>query len=101
MPSDLAVLECQDRHVAAPDLPEILLYADDLLPVLQSTLAALADLDIRHEIEQDYLEEWSGPDEAKRHLRADLNEVWQSAREPFVLRLAELQRQIRAAGRGC
>src|SRR3954468_13643230 len=29
--------------------------ADDLLRSLQSTLAALVDLDIRHEIEQDYL----------------------------------------------
>src|SRR3954452_25522224 len=45
-------------------------YPDHLLPALQSTLAVLADLDIRHEIDRDYLEEWSGPDEVRRHLRA-------------------------------
>jgi hypothetical protein len=70
-------------------------YPDHLLPALQSTLAVLADLDIRHEINRDYLEEWSGPDEVRRHLVAELEAEWQRAREPLVLRLAELQGQMR------
>ena len=70
-------------------------YPDHLLPALQSTLAVLADLDIRHEIDRDYLEEWSGPDEVRRHLVAELEAEWQRAREPLVLRLAELQGQMR------
>src|SRR3954463_4861156 len=70
-------------------------YPDHLLPALQSTLAVLADLDIRHEIDRDYLEGWSGPDEVRRHLVAELEAEWQRAREPLVLRLAELQGQMR------
>ena len=38
---------------------------DDLLPQLQQTLATLADLQVRYEIERDYLEDWSGPAEVK------------------------------------
>ena len=81
---DLAALERKDLHAEPTGAPEIPLYPDDLLPVLQSTLAALADLDIRHEIEQDYLEGWSGPDEVKRHLVAELEADWPRAREPLV-----------------
>src|SRR3954465_8562301 len=62
-------------------------YPDHLHPPWQSTLAVLADLDIRHEIDRDYLEQLSGPDEVRRHLVAELEAEWQRAREPLVLRL--------------
>src|SRR3954454_3915783 len=57
---------------------------------------SLANLDIRHEIERDYLEEWSGPDEVKQRLMAALEARWQRDREPIVQGLTQLEEQIRA-----
>ena len=91
-----AALERTTPHAQMTDTPEAPFYADDLLPVLQSTLASLADLDIRHEIERDYLEEWSGPDEVKQRLMAALEARWQHDREPIVQRLTQLDEEIRA-----
>ena len=73
------------------DRAEVPFYSDRLLPALQSTLASLADLDVRYEIERDYLEEWPGPDEVKRRLMAALEAGWRREREPIVQRLAQLQ----------
>ena len=75
------------------ELSEAPFYPGDLLPALQNTLAVLADLDIRHEIDRDAVEGWSGPDEVKQLLRAELEAEWQRAREPIVLRWTELQSQ--------
>ena len=91
-----AALERTTPHARTADTPEAPFYSDDLLPALQSTLASLADLDIRHEIERDYLEEWSGPDEVKQRLMAALEARWQHDREPIVQRLTQLDEEIRA-----
>src|SRR5215217_6236063 len=91
-----AALERTTPHAQMTDTPEAPFYADDLLPALQSTLASLTDLDIRHEIERDYLEEWSGPDEVKQRLMAALEVRWQHDREPIIQRLTQLEEQIRA-----
>ena len=97
---DLAALERKDTPAEPTGTPEIPLYADDLLPALQTTLAALADLEIQREIQQDCLEEWSGPDEAKRCLVAESEASWQRAREPLVGCLAQLQSHlVRTGGR--
>jgi hypothetical protein len=93
-----AVLERKDLHAQPSGAPETPLYPDDLLPALQSTLAALADVETRYEIARDGLEDWSGPDEVKQRLIAELEAGWQRERDPVVLRLAELQRHMRAAG---
>src|SRR3954464_11652260 len=47
-------------------------YPDDLLPRLQQTLATLADVQIRFEIERDYLEDWLGSAEDKYWLVAEV-----------------------------
>ena len=78
------------------DRTETSFYADHLLPALQSTLAALADLDTRYEIERDYLEGWPEPDEVKARLMAALEARWQRDREPIVQRLTRLEEQIGA-----
>src|SRR3954453_355258 len=91
-----AALERTTPHAQTADAPEAPFYADDLLPALQSTLASLADLDIRHEVERDYLEEWSGPDEVKRRLIDALEAGWQRHRKPIFEQLTRLQAQIRA-----
>ena len=69
---------------------------DELVPELQSTLAALTALEIRHEIELDCLEEWSGPGEVKQSLRAECERDYQQARTAHLQRLARLQEQVRA-----
>src|SRR3954463_348479 len=88
--------QCMTISAGWYDTPEAPFYSDDLLPALQGTLASLADLDIRHEIERDYLEEWSGPDEVKQRLMAALEARWQRDREPIVQRLTQLDEEIRA-----
>ncbi len=93
-----AALERKNLQAEPTDAPETPLYPDDLLLALQSTLAALADIETRHEIERDYLEEWSGRDEVKRRLVAEVEADWQREREPVVLRLVQLQSHLGAAG---
>jgi len=70
-------------------------YADDLLPELQSTLAALADLDVHFEIARDGLEDWSGPKEVKQRCCAELEQAHRQARETHLQRLTRLQERIR------
>jgi hypothetical protein len=70
-------------------------YADDLLPELQSTLATLADLDVGFEIARDSLEEWSGSEEEKERCRAEIEQAYRQAREPYLRRLTQLQEWFR------
>ena len=74
---------------------EVLFYPDDLLPRLQQMLATLADIQIRYEIERDYLEGWPGPAEIKDRLVAELNQCHTADRERLVSCLAQLQREAR------
>jgi hypothetical protein len=76
---------------------EVPFYPDDLLPQLQQTLGTLADLQVRYEIERDYLEGWSGPTEIKNHLVAELNQCHTANRERLVLCLAQLRRKARGS----
>ena len=69
--------------------------SDDLLPQLQQTLATLANLQLRYEIERDYLEDWSGPAEVKDRLVAELDQCHRANRERFVSCLEELRREVR------
>jgi len=66
-------------------------YTEDILPELQSTLAALADLEVRYEIARDGLEELCESEEAKQRYFAELEQVHQKAREPYLQHLAFLQ----------
>ncbi len=74
---------------------EVPFYPDDLLPQLQQTLATLADLQLRYEIERDYLEGWSGPAEIKDRLVAELNQCHRANRERLVACLEKLRREAR------
>jgi hypothetical protein len=84
------------RTTTGDDRAEVRFYSGHLLPALQSTLASLADLDVRYEIERDYLEEWSEPGEAKRRLVTALEAGWRRDREPIVQRLIWLETQFTA-----
>jgi hypothetical protein len=74
-----------------PDRAEVPFYPDELLPQLQQTLALLADLETRYEIERDHLESWSGPKEIKDHLLAELDQCHRANRE----RLASCLERVR------
>jgi hypothetical protein len=78
------------------DRAEVPFYPDDLLPQLQQTLAILADLDLRHEIQRDQLESWSGPRKVKDHLLAELEQSHTANRE----RLASCLEGLRLKARG-
>ena len=69
-------------------------YSDDLLPDMQDTLAALADLETRYRIDRERLDGWSGPEAIKDHLLKQLDERRMQEREPYAHRLAELHRRM-------
>ncbi|WP_262266007.1 hypothetical protein [Microvirga yunnanensis] len=69
-------------------------YPDDLLPELQATLAALADVEFRYEGARDHLQAWEGPEAIKQHLLAQLEGRHQQERRPYVERLAVLQSRM-------
>ena len=52
----------------------------------------LANLQLRYEIERDYLEDWSGLAEIKDFLLAELNQCHRANRERLVLCMAQLRR---------
>jgi hypothetical protein len=66
-------------------------YPADLLPQLQRTLAALADIELRYHNDQEQLQGWAGPEAIKTRFAAQLAERYQRERTPYVQRLAELQ----------
>jgi hypothetical protein len=71
---------------------EAIRYAADLTLEIQTTLAALADVETRHEIERERLERYAGPD--KDRLRGDLEARHQAERTPLVQQLAFLQQAL-------
>ena len=67
---------------------------DHLLSELQVMLTNLTGLEVRHEIELDCLEEWSGQDRVKRSLYAEREWAYQQAREAHLQGLAGLRERI-------
>ena len=68
------------------------------MPELQISLAALATLEVQHEIGLDYLEAWSGPRAVKQSLLAEHERAYQQARVVCLQRLTRLQARGRADG---
>jgi hypothetical protein len=66
-------------------------YPADLLPQLQSTLAALADIELRYHSDHEQLQAWAGPEAIKTRFAAQLEERYQRERNPYLQRLIELQ----------
>lgn len=87
-----------ERDTLAPlaHMPPGSADSDDVVSELQSTLSALTSLELRHEIERDCLEEWSGPGEVKQCLLAECEQEYQQARTAHLQRLARLQERVRA-----
>ncbi len=70
---------------------------EDLLPEVQSTLGALADVETRYEIRRERLQARPGPEGAKQRLAARLEQRRCQEREPLVQRLDELEKEMKAA----
>jgi hypothetical protein len=66
-------------------------YSADLLPQLQSTLAALADVELRYHSDQEQLQGWAGPEAVKTRFAAQLAERYQRERTSYDQKLTELQ----------
>ena len=66
-------------------------YPADLLLQLQSTLAVLADIEVRYQSDQEQIQGWAGPEAIKTRFAAQLEERYQRDRTPYVQRLSELQ----------
>ena len=60
----------------APRAQDSYAQTDELVPAVQSALAALAELETRYEMERERLEGWRGPKAAKERLAAALHDVW-------------------------
>ncbi len=69
-------------------------YAPDLLPLLQSLLADLADLDFAHERNLDTIRRSPVDEDVKRTMLAGLRQRHHQMRAPYVHELATLQKRI-------
>ena len=71
-------------------VPQASWYSEGLLAELQTTLAALADVEVQYQTDRERLEAWDGPDAIKTKFTAQLEERHQRDRELYVQRLADL-----------
>ena len=72
-------------------------YSDDLLCQLQTTLAALGDIDAHYEIERQRLEAQRESEPVASQKVTDLEHRRWMEREPYVQRLAEIHHRMMAA----
>ena len=93
MPST-PVASDSDSPATLPHTPLVSTDPDNLVDELQTTLAALLRLEIRHEIELDCLEEWPGPGEVRQSLLAERERKYQQARAVRLEQFARLQEQV-------
>jgi hypothetical protein len=67
---------------------------DELLAEIQTTLAALADIECRYEAEREAFEQEPGSDLDKRCRAVERERRYRHEREPYLRRIHELQRRI-------
>jgi len=68
---------------------------DDLLGEIQTTLAALADVEYRYERDRERLVQRLSPDAVLQPLWAERGRRYEAEREPYQRRLERLQRRMR------
>ena len=69
-------------------------YSPSVLPLMQSLLATLANIDFEHEHEVERVTRSSAPASLKAHLLAKLTERHRERRTPYVGELAVLQGRV-------
>jgi hypothetical protein len=72
--------------------------SDDLLGEIQATLAAMADLECRYEMDQEQSQLGSVADASRRDVCAERERLHQQAREHYVQRLNELEYRVQVLG---
>ncbi len=72
-------------------------YSPDILPQMQSLLAALADIDCAYDNDVETVRNSSTPEIIKRSVIATLQRRHQERRAPYVRQLEALQRRMRTA----
>jgi hypothetical protein len=70
------------------------MYPADLLPVLQSLLSTLADIDLAHQSEVEAVRSSSVEESLKQALIRELQERHGERREPYVRQLRVLREHI-------
>ena len=70
------------------------IYSPSLLPLMQSLLATLANIDAEHEHEVERATRSSAPASLKAHLLAKLSERHRERRAPYVRQLAVLEGRV-------
>ena len=70
--------------------------SEDWLGEIQATLAALADLECSHQIDQERLKQGSRTDVAWQHLSAERETRHQQEREHYIQRLNQLEHRVRS-----
>jgi hypothetical protein len=71
-------------------------YSPELLPLLQSLLATVADIDFEHESDVETVRNSSADEWLKQTTIRKLQECHQERRMPYVQQLESLQRRLRA-----
>jgi hypothetical protein len=74
-------------------------YSPSALPLMQSLLATLADIDFAHECELQRLATGSGDPALKGRVRAQLEASHRARRAPYVQQLGVLEARIEPACR--
>jgi hypothetical protein len=72
---------------SSADLP---IYSADLENAMQDTLARLADVELIYRLRREMLGCRSASERHKEHLRTELESVYQSERQPLIMRIADL-----------
>ena len=72
------------------------LYPSELLPSLQSLLAAVADIDFEHESDIETIRNSSADERVKQTAIRTLQERHSERRAPFVRQLTALQERLQA-----
>src|SRR5829696_9434538 len=94
-PRETRVRSTRRWRVAMPrashsSVPEIPLYSADLEEAMQDTLSRLADVDLIYELRCEMLDNLSDSKSQTQRLRAEAEAIYQSERQPLILRLADL-----------
>ncbi len=72
------------------------MYSPDILPLLQSLLATLADIDFEHESEVESVRNSASDEWLKQAAIRKLQERHRERRAPYIRELEALQERIRA-----
>jgi hypothetical protein len=75
-------------------------YSPDLLPLLQTLLATLADIDFAFERDLANIERSTAEESLRRQVTERLRQKYRERRTPCVQQIAALQEQIRAVAAG-